>query len=100
MRSSAPARIAARPSIYDVNDQIVEPLYQVNFHVPQVTGNHAGSKRAEKAAIKKLLNASKFLLPVHDKPARIKCGQVVGWLDMMVPGPISQSVARRDWFPV
>jgi glyoxylase-like metal-dependent hydrolase (beta-lactamase superfamily II) len=33
--------------IYDFNDQIVEPLYQVNAHEPQVTGNHAGSKRGE-----------------------------------------------------
>ncbi len=85
--------------IYDFNDQVVEPLYQVNAHEPQVTGNHAGSKRGEKAAIKKLLASSKFLLPVHDKPAKIEGGQVVGRLDMQVPGPITQSVARRDWFP-
>lgn len=86
--------------IYDFNDQIVEPVFQVSFHEPQVTGNHAGSKRSEKAAIKKLLNSSKFLLPVHDKPAKIEHGQVVGRLDLQVPGPISQTVARRDWFPV
>jgi glyoxylase-like metal-dependent hydrolase (beta-lactamase superfamily II) len=86
--------------IYDFNDQIVEPVFQVSFHEPQVTGNHAGSKRGEKAAIKKLLNSSKFLLPVHDKPAKIEHGQVVGRLDLQVPGPISQTVVRRDWFPV
>jgi len=85
--------------IYDFNDQVVEPLFQVNSHEPQVTGNHAGSKRSEKAAIKKLLASSKFLLPVHDKPAKIEGGQVVGRLDMQVPGPITQSVPRRDWFP-
>ncbi len=85
--------------IYDFNDQIVEPLYQVNAHEPQVTGNHAGSKRGEKAAIKKLLATSRFLLPVHDKPAKIEGAQVVGRLDMQVPGPITQSVPRRDWFP-
>jgi glyoxylase-like metal-dependent hydrolase (beta-lactamase superfamily II) len=85
--------------IYDFNDQIVDPLYQVNAHEPQVTGNHAGSKRGEKAAIKKLLASSKFLLPVHDKPAKIEGGQVVGRLDMQVPGPIIHSVPRRDWFP-
>ena len=85
--------------IYDFNDQVVEPLYQVNAHEPQVTGNHAGSKRGEKAAIKKLLASSKFLLPVHDKPAKIEGGQVVGRLDMQVPGPITQSVPRREWFP-
>jgi hypothetical protein len=65
----------------------------------QVTGNHAGTKRSEKAAIKKLLNSSKFLLPVHDKAAKIERGQVVGRLDYAVPGPVSQTVYRRDWFP-
>jgi len=66
----------------------------------QVTGNHANSKRAEKAAIKKLLNSSRFLLPVHDKPAKIERGQVIGRLDLQVPGPVTQTVARRDWFAV
>jgi hypothetical protein len=42
---------------------------------------------------------SKQRLPVHDKPARIEGGQVVGRLDMQVPGPTAQSVPRRDWFP-
>jgi glyoxylase-like metal-dependent hydrolase (beta-lactamase superfamily II) len=86
--------------IYDFNDQIIEPLYQIGSHEPQVTGNHGGSKRNEKAQIKKLLNTSRFLLPVHDRPAKIDRGQVVGRLDMVVPGPVTQSVARRDWFPV
>ncbi len=86
--------------IYDFNDQIVEPLYQISANEPQVTGNHAGSKRGEKAAIKKLLNSSRFLLPVHDKPAKIERGQVVGRLELQVPGPVVQTVARRDWFPV
>lgn len=85
--------------IYDVQDQIVEPFRQIHDHEPQVTGNHANSKRAEKAAIKKLLNSSRFLLMVHDKPARVERGQVTGRLDMAVPGPLSQTVARRDWFP-
>jgi glyoxylase-like metal-dependent hydrolase (beta-lactamase superfamily II) len=85
--------------IYDFNDQIVEPLYQISANEPQVTGNHAGSKRGEKAAIKKLLNSSRFLLPVHDKPAKIDRGQVVGRLEGQVPGPVVQTVARRDWFP-
>jgi glyoxylase-like metal-dependent hydrolase (beta-lactamase superfamily II) len=85
--------------IYDFNDQIIEPLFQLNFHEPQATGNHGGSKRGEKAAVKKLLAGSRFLLPIHDKPAKIEGGQVVGRLDMQVPGPITQSVPRRDWFP-
>lgn len=85
--------------IYDFNDQIVEPLYQLMSNEPQATGNHGGSKRNEKAQIKKLLNGSRFLLPVHDKPAKIERGQVVARLDMAVPGPTVQTVPRRDWFP-
>jgi glyoxylase-like metal-dependent hydrolase (beta-lactamase superfamily II) len=85
--------------IYDFNDQIVTPLHEIHDHEPRVTGNHGTSKRQEKAAIKTLLNRSKFLLPIHDKPAKIEADQVVGRLDMVVPGPITQSVPRRNWFP-
>jgi glyoxylase-like metal-dependent hydrolase (beta-lactamase superfamily II) len=86
--------------IYDIQDQVVDP-FRVSFASEvQVTGNHAGSKRGEKAAIKKLLNSSRFLLPVHDKPAKVERGQVVGRLDMAVPGPVIHSVAPRNWFPV
>ncbi len=84
--------------IYDINDQIVTPLRQTQNYEPQVTGNHAGSKRAEKAAIKKLVNSSTFLLPVHDKPAKVEQGAVVGRLDMQVPGSTVQSMPRREWF--
>jgi glyoxylase-like metal-dependent hydrolase (beta-lactamase superfamily II) len=85
--------------IYDFNDQIVNPLHEIHDHEPRVTGNHGTTKRQEKAAIKKLLNGSRFLLPIHDKPAKIEADQVVGRLDMQVPGPITQSVPRRNWFP-
>ncbi len=85
--------------IYDIQNQIVEPFHQIHAGEPQVTGNHAGSKRGEKAAIKKLLANARFLLPVHDKPAKVENGQIVGRLDMAVPGPVSQTVMRRTWFP-
>lgn len=85
--------------IYDFNDQVVEPFHEIHFQEPRVTGNHSVSKREEKAAIKKLMNGSKFLLPIHDKPAKIEAQQVVGRLDMAVPGPITQSLPRRNWFP-
>jgi hypothetical protein len=50
--------------------------------------------------MRKLMHSgAKFLLPVHDKPAKIDRGQVVGRMDMAIPGPVSQSVPRRDWFP-
>jgi len=85
--------------IYDFNDQVVNPYHEIHDHEPRVTGNHSVSKRHEKAAIKKLLNRGKFLLPVHDKPALIEADKVVGRLDMAVPGPVTQTVPRRDWFP-
>ena len=85
--------------IYDINDQIVNPLNEIHAHEPRVTGNHSTTKRQEKAAIKKLLSGSRFLLPVHDKPAKVEGGQIVGRLDMAVPGPVTQSVAQRSWFP-
>lgn len=86
--------------IYNFNDQIVNRVRQTQYMEPQVTGNHAGSKRAEKGAIKKLLNQATFLLPVHDKPAKIEHQKVVGRLEHAVPGPMVESVANTDWFPV
>ena len=41
--------------IYDIQNQIVEPIYQVLEFEPQTTGNHSTTKRQEKAAIKKAL---------------------------------------------
>ena len=86
--------------IYNFQDQIVDQVRQTQFMEPQVTGNHAGSKRSEKGAIKKLLNEFDFLLPVHDKPAKIEHGRVTARLEQQVPGPIVESLPRRDWFPV
>jgi glyoxylase-like metal-dependent hydrolase (beta-lactamase superfamily II) len=86
--------------IYDFNDQIIAPFHSFGPEEYQVAGNHGGSKRAEKAAVRKLMySGAKYLLPVHDKPAVVQGGKVVGRADMAIPGPIVQSVARRDWFP-
>ncbi|MFN6979744.1 MAG: MBL fold metallo-hydrolase, partial [Gemmobacter sp.] len=86
--------------IYDFNDQIIEPQRTFGPEEYQVTGNHSGSKRREKAAMRKLMHSgAKYILPVHDKPAKVEGGRVVGRLDMAIPGPVSQSVPRRDWFP-
>ena len=73
--------------IYDFQDQIIDPVYQVSWMEPHVTGNHAGSKRQEKAAIKKLLSNYRYLCPIHDKPALIENQQVVGRLEGQIPGP-------------
>jgi hypothetical protein len=43
--------------------------------------------------------SSRFVLPVHDRPALIEAGQVVGRLQDAVPGPVVQSLPRRNWFP-
>ena len=85
--------------IYDFNDQIVTPFNEIHDAEPRTTGNHGTSKRAEKAAIKKLVNSSRFLLPVHDRPCKIEGGNVVGRLQDQVPGPIVQSLPKRNWFP-
>ncbi|CAN7447009.1 MBL fold metallo-hydrolase [Rhizobium sp. LjRoot30] len=86
--------------IYDFNDQIVSDRWRVNDMEPRVTGNHAGSKRAEKGAIKKLLNNYRYLLPIHTPPAMIENGHVVARLGMSVPGPIVQTVPVPQWRPV
>jgi hypothetical protein len=65
---------------------------------PRVTGNHGVSKRDEKAAIKKVVASSRFVLPVHDRPAILETGQVIGRLFDSVPGPVVQSMPRRNWF--
>src|ERR1700704_1310730 len=85
--------------LYDINDQLVDPFREIHDAEPRTTGNHGTSKRAEKAAIKKLVNSSRFLLPVHDRPCKIEGGYVVGRLQDQVPGPIVQSLPKRNWFP-
>ena len=55
---------------------------------PAVTGNHGGSKRAEKAAIRKALNGSRFVLPAHDRPAVLERGQVIGGPSTACPGEL------------
>ncbi len=85
--------------IYDIHDQIIEPFRITQAMEPQVTGNHGTTKRQEKAAIKKLLSQARYLLPVHDRPAKVEGGQIVGRLFDQVPGPIVSSLPARAWFP-
>ena len=74
--------------IYDVEHQLIHRHLQVMGDNPAVTGNHGGSKRAEKAAIRKALNGSRFVLPAHDRPAVLERGQVVGRTFDSVPGEL------------
>ena len=88
-------------AIYDFHDQIIEPDRSFGPEEYQVTGNHAGSKRSEKGAVRKLMHSkARFLLPVHDKGAKIENGRVVGRVGLSIPGPVEQSVPRRNWFPM
>lgn len=73
--------------IYDVQNQVIEPTYQVNDYEPQPTGNHGTTKRQEKAAVKRALNSGTFILPIHDHPARVDHGRVISRLKETVPGP-------------
>jgi glyoxylase-like metal-dependent hydrolase (beta-lactamase superfamily II) len=74
--------------VYHVHDSLIDPFHVVLASEPQVTGNHGNSKRQEKAAIKKALNSGRFLLPMHDQPARIENGRVVARLtENAIPGP-------------
>ena len=85
--------------IYDFNDQVVNNAYSSNWMEPHVTGNHSGSKRGEKAAIKKLLTRFRYILPIHDRAARIEGQRVVGRLGTTVPGPAVETLPDRPWFP-
>jgi glyoxylase-like metal-dependent hydrolase (beta-lactamase superfamily II) len=81
--------------IYDVHNQLVDPIYQVLDYEPQSTGNQGTSKREERAAIKKALNSGTFILPLHDWPARVENGRVRSRLvGGSVPGP-EQPVEHR-----
>jgi glyoxylase-like metal-dependent hydrolase (beta-lactamase superfamily II) len=76
--------------IYDVVNQVVEPFLQVGAMEAQTTGNHGTSKRQEKAAIRRVLNSGRWILPIHDRPAVVERTRVVGRvLGDTVPGPVS-----------
>lgn len=85
--------------VYDVNDQLIKPFLQNQESEPAVTGNHGTSKRQEKSAIKKVVNSCRFLCPIHDRPALIERGRVIGRLHDQIPGPITESLPDRNWFP-
>ena len=81
--------------MYDVHNSVVEPYHVALDCEPQVTGNHALSKRHEKAAIKKALNSGRYILTGHDYPARVECGRVV----QRIPGDAIPGPRPADWTP-
>jgi hypothetical protein len=73
--------------IYDIGNQLVDPMLQVLDFEPATTGNHGMTKRQEKAAIKKALDSGDYVIPIHDFPARVAHGRVLSRLGHAVPGP-------------
>ena len=80
--------------IYDIVHQLVDPHLQVMELDPAVTGNHGGSKRGEKAAIRKALSGARFVLPAHDRPGVVEHGRIVGRTFDSTPGPL---IANEDF---
>jgi glyoxylase-like metal-dependent hydrolase (beta-lactamase superfamily II) len=80
--------------IYDIAHQLVDPHLQVMELDPAVTGNHGGSKRGEKAAIRKALSGARFVLPAHDRPGVVEHGRIVGRTFDSTPGPL---IANADF---
>jgi glyoxylase-like metal-dependent hydrolase (beta-lactamase superfamily II) len=73
--------------LYDIQNQIVDPTWQVLDYEPQTTGNHGLRKREEKGAIKKALNSADVIIPLHDFPARVRSSRIVSRFGHEVPGP-------------
>ena len=80
--------------IYDIAHQLVDPHLQVMELDPAVTGNHGGSKRGEKAAIRRALSGARFVLPAHDRPGVVEHGRIVGRTFDSTPGPL---IANEDF---
>ena len=74
--------------IYDIAHQLVDPHLQVMELDPAVTGNHGGSKRGEKAAIRKAL-VRRALRPARARPPGVvEHGRIVGRTFDSTPGPL------------
>ena len=54
--------------IYDINDQLATPMWQVGEMEPAYTGNHGTTKRGEKGGMKRVMSGNRFVLPAHDRP--------------------------------
>jgi len=75
--------------LYDIQDQVLERLMQTGALEPQVSNNFATSTRQELASIKRVLDRAAYLLPGHDRAARVVDGEVVGRVEgLTVPGPV------------
>lgn len=73
--------------IYSVEHQLLAGTDRLAAE-PVTTGNYVGTRRAERAAIKRALRAADVLVPSHDTPVVIERGRVAGRLGPTIPGPL------------
>jgi glyoxylase-like metal-dependent hydrolase (beta-lactamase superfamily II) len=83
--------------IYNVQQQIVGPTFQLQYREPKTTGNFDVSVAQERGAVKKALRSGTWLLPMHDQPAKLdRMGRVIGRLEgKSIPGPLA-TVGNED----
>ena len=83
--------------VYNIQQQIVRPTFQLQYREPKTTGNFDVSVAQERGAVKKALSSGAWLLPMHDQPAKLdRAGRVIGRLEgKSIPGPLS-TVEHED----
>jgi glyoxylase-like metal-dependent hydrolase (beta-lactamase superfamily II) len=76
--------------IYNIQRQIVDPTFQLQYREPKTTGNYDVGIAEERGPVKKALHSGSWLLPMHDQPAKLtRTGCVVGRLEgTVIPGPV------------
>ena len=76
--------------VYNVQDQLINPLNTAGPWEPQVTNNFATGLREEKAAIWRAMQGVRYLQPSHDRGAVIEDHRVVARLGGSIPGPTKE----------
>jgi glyoxylase-like metal-dependent hydrolase (beta-lactamase superfamily II) len=84
---------------YNIDDQLGAPLLQVLDLEPAPTDNPAPSRRSEIAAMKRASRRGRFLLPMHDWPAEVAAGRVVGRPGRRLPAAPHSATHRDDTVP-
>ena len=85
--------------LYDINDQLVDPFREIHDAEPRTTGNHGTSSARKRRPSRSSSTARAFCCRCTTGRCKIEDGNVVGRLQDQVPGPIVQSLPKRNWFP-
>jgi glyoxylase-like metal-dependent hydrolase (beta-lactamase superfamily II) len=77
--------------IYNIREQIIHPILQLQHREFRTTGNSDMSLAEEKGAIKRVMSSGRWILPMHDQPVKVEAGGVVaGRLEgNRLPGPLA-----------